>query len=137
MKEEQNKIMSCVIDYIMVTTNKYDYKIINNAMNNEKTPPNRLKMWRQLQIKPGIRTVITRTRDVSKARIQQIGLKQTTKSFMRRQMANDECDNYLSLTETAKLYIDFCDFNCIVNLKFFKAVMSVINKTTTTKTASS
>ena len=44
MKEEQNKIMSCVIDYIMVTTNKYDYESINNAMNNEKTPPNRLKM---------------------------------------------------------------------------------------------
>ena len=52
MKEEQNKIMSRVIDYIMVTTNKYDYESINNAMNNEKTPPDRLKMWRQLQIKP-------------------------------------------------------------------------------------
>jgi len=36
MKEEQNKIISRVIDYIMVTTNKYDYESINNAMNNEK-----------------------------------------------------------------------------------------------------
>jgi len=32
MKEEQNKIMSRVIDYIMVTTNKYDYESIRDIV---------------------------------------------------------------------------------------------------------
>jgi len=64
-------------------------------MNEETTPPNRLKMWRQLQVKPGIRTKITRTRNMAKTRIQQVGLKQMAKGCMNRQMVNEDSDKYM------------------------------------------
>ena len=119
IREGQNEIMSRVIDYIMLTTNKYDYESINSEMNEETTPPNRLKMWRQLQVKPGIKTIITRTRDMAKARIQQVGLKQMAKGFMKRQMVNEDSDKYMPLEDTTKLYLNFCNYNAIVNWKFF------------------